>query len=50
VVSDPVEAVDRAIEQTLERDGEPGRIAAPGGAAIDFIGNYTAFADARARL
>jgi UDP-N-acetylmuramyl tripeptide synthase len=49
VVADPVDAVDRAISQA------PGNGAVQNGRPapmprIDFLGNYTAFAEARARL
>jgi lipid II isoglutaminyl synthase (glutamine-hydrolysing) len=53
VVADPVAAVDRAIDRAVERavddaPGDAGRRRT--GPAIDFLGNYTAFAEARARL
>jgi lipid II isoglutaminyl synthase (glutamine-hydrolysing) len=45
VVADPVAAVDRALDWALDRTEGPGP-----GSGIDFLGNYTAFADAGARL
>jgi UDP-N-acetylmuramyl tripeptide synthase len=49
VVADPVAAVDEALDRALDQaaDGGP---AGSSKAAIDFVGNYTAFAEARARL
>jgi UDP-N-acetylmuramyl tripeptide synthase len=45
VVADPLAALDRAID-TAGGPGQVGAAAAP----IDFLGNYTAFADLRKRL
>jgi hypothetical protein len=44
VVADPLAAVDAAVDRAVE-------VAAAGGDAdsVDFVGNYTAFADLRAR-
>jgi len=42
VVDDPVAAVDRAVEMSRPADA--------GVPSIDFVGNYTAFADLRGRL
>ncbi len=44
VVSDPLAAVDRAVERTVDR-----AVGTAAGSSIDFVGNYTAFADLRAR-
>ncbi len=44
VVADPLDAVDRAIDRAV--DDAPSSPAA----AVDFVGNYTAFADLRGRL
>jgi UDP-N-acetylmuramyl tripeptide synthase len=41
VVADPVRAVDHTLDHARDEAS---------GAAIDFVGNYTAFADVRARL
>jgi UDP-N-acetylmuramyl tripeptide synthase len=40
VVADPLDAVDRAVDDALSSPA----------AAVDFVGNYTAFADLRGRL
>ena len=44
VVSDPLAAVDQAVARIVDRVGD-----ADCGSSIDFVGNYTAFADLRAR-
>ena len=44
VVSDPLAAVDQAVARSGDRPGD-----AASGPSIDFVGNYTAFADLRAR-
>jgi len=41
-VADPLTAIDRAVEVTDRTDGP--------GATVDFVGNYTAFADLRGRV
>jgi UDP-N-acetylmuramyl tripeptide synthase len=48
VVSDPLAAVDRALDSAPPSSDGPGR--GTPGADIDFLGNYTAFADLRSRL
>ncbi len=47
-VADPLSAIDRAVELSgrSQPSGGPGGT----GAAVDFVGNYTAFADLRSRV
>ncbi len=47
VVADPVAAVDRAIDDAGSHPSGP---VIDSGSVIDFLGNYTAFAEARVRL
>jgi UDP-N-acetylmuramyl tripeptide synthase len=49
VVADPLSALDRAIDTTVA-PAETDASSAATPAAIDFLGNYTAFADLRKRL
>jgi UDP-N-acetylmuramyl tripeptide synthase len=52
VVTDPLAAVDRAVDGAVDRAVDPvvGRAVDPVvGHTVDFVGNYTAFADLRAR-
>jgi lipid II isoglutaminyl synthase (glutamine-hydrolysing) len=50
VVADPLAALDRAIQITGSNGAAPGEIVPGSPPAIDFLGNYTAFADLRRRL
>jgi hypothetical protein len=48
VVPEPLDAVDRAVQAAAIRDTGHDVDRAPG-PAVDFVGNYTAFADLRSR-